>query len=82
MTLQHADFETLNKLCVTIEGLQDVERIEESDNQLQVRLSSRASEDVRADIYRKIKDTDWILLDFHQETQNLETIFRQLTKEN
>ena len=82
MTLQHADFEVLNKLCGTIEGLQDVERIEESDNQLQVRLSSRASEDVRADIYRKIKDTDWILLDFHQETQNLETIFRQLTKEN
>lgn len=82
MTLQNADFKALEKLCGTIEGLQEIERIEESGNQLQVRFSSRASEDVRADIYRKIKDTEWILLDFHQETQNLETIFRQLTKEN
>ena len=82
VTLQNADFKALEKLCATIQGIQEIERIEESDNQLQVRLSSRASEDVRADIYRKIKDTDWILLDFHQETQNLETIFRQLTKEN
>jgi ABC-2 type transport system ATP-binding protein len=82
MTLQHADFKTLENLCGKIEGLQQIERIEESDNHLQVRISSRASDDVRADIYRKIKDTDWILLEFHQETQNLETIFRQLTKEN
>ena len=82
VTLQNADFKALEKLCAAIQGIQEIERIEESDNQLQVRLSSRASEDVRADIYRKIKDTDWILLDFHQETQNLETIFRQLTKEN
>ncbi|MBW2408244.1 MAG: ATP-binding cassette domain-containing protein [Deltaproteobacteria bacterium] len=82
MTLQDADFEALNKLCGTIEGLQEVERVTETDDHLQVRITSRASEDVRADIYRKIKDTDWILLDFHQETQNLETIFRQLTKEN
>ncbi len=82
MTLQDADFEALNKLCGTIEGLEEVERVAETDDHLQVRITSRAAEDVRADIYRKIKDTDWILLDFHQETQNLETIFRQLTKEN
>ena len=82
MTLKDADFEALNNLCDKIEGLQEIERVAEMDDHLQVRITSRASEDVRADIYRKIKDTDWILLDFHQETQNLETIFRQLTKEN
>ncbi len=82
MTLQNADFNELKKLCGTIEGLQQIERIEETDNHLEVQLSSRSSEDARADIYRKIKNTEWILLDFHQETQNLETIFRQLTKEN
>ena len=82
MTLKDADFEALNNVCGTIEGLQEIERVAETDDHLQVRITSRASEDVRADIYRKIKDTDWILLDFHQETQNLETIFRQLTKEN
>jgi len=82
ITLQHADYKTLEKICQTITGLEQVECVEETDTHLQVRLSCRASEDLRADIYRKIKDTEWILLDFHQETQNLETIFRQLTKEN
>ena len=82
MILQHADFKTLEKICQAINGLEQIECVEETDSHLQVRLSCRASEDLRADIYRKIKDTEWILLDFHQETQNLETIFRQLTKEN
>jgi ABC-2 type transport system ATP-binding protein len=38
--------------------------------------------DVREDIYRKIKETDWVLVELHQETQTLEHIFRDLTREN
>jgi hypothetical protein len=33
-------------------------------------------------VYRKIKHTDWTLLEFHQETKTLENIFRELTREN
>jgi ABC-2 type transport system ATP-binding protein len=82
LMLRHADFKALEKQFETIDGIQQIELIEETDNHLQVRLSCRAAEDLRADIYRKIKDTEWVLLDFHQEAQNLETIFRQLTREN
>jgi hypothetical protein len=47
-----------------------------------VQITCQANLDIRADIYRKIKQTDWTLLDFHQESQTLETIFQKLTKEN
>jgi ABC-2 type transport system ATP-binding protein len=49
---------------------------------LQVRLSTQSDVDLRENIYRKIKETDWILLEFYQEGQTLEDIFRKLTKEN
>jgi ABC-2 type transport system ATP-binding protein len=65
-----------------IKGIDDVSLISESDNVLDVRLSYHSTNDLRPEVYRKIKETDWILLDFHQETQSLENIFRELTKEN
>jgi hypothetical protein len=34
------------------------------------------------EIYQKIKQTDWVVLEFHQKTQTLETIFRELTMES
>ena len=54
----------------------------DDESALHVRLTCPASSDLRGEIYRKIKQTDWTLLEFHQETQSLEDIFRQLTKEN
>jgi ABC-2 type transport system ATP-binding protein len=54
----------------------------EDESALHVRLKCKSSSDLRGDIYRKIKQTNWTLLNFHQETQSLEDIFRQLTKEN
>ncbi len=68
--------------CRTIDGITGVTRVEETDNQLEVRLGCRSSVDPRAAIYENIKQTDWILLDFHQKTQTLETIFRELTRES
>ena len=45
-------------------------------------LSCTADADLRASIYHTIKETDWVLLEFYQETQTLENIFRELTREN
>jgi len=36
---------------------------------------------VRSDIYLKIKQTDWIILELARETQALEKIFQQLTRQ-
>ena len=59
-----------------------VVKISEKDGVLRVKLSLRPDMDLRETIYRRIKETDWILLEFYQEAQTLEDIFRKLTKEN
>ncbi len=81
LTLQNADFKSVDTLLSKLEAISEVTRIAESDGLLEVRLACRTAADQRAAIYQQIKQTDWILLDFHQETQTLETIFRELTLE-
>ena len=82
LTLQNADFKSVDKILSNLEAISGVTRISESDSQLEVRLDCRSAPDQRAAIYQQIKQTDWIVLDFHQETQTLETIFRELTLED
>jgi ABC-2 type transport system ATP-binding protein len=82
LTLQNADFKSVDKMLSNLEGISGVARIAESDSQLDVRLDCGSSFDPRAAIYQEIKQTDWIVLNFHQETQTLETIFRELTMED
>jgi ABC-2 type transport system ATP-binding protein len=82
LCLQQADFKSVDTVLSPIEGITGIQRIEESDNGLDVRIDCRSSADPRAEIYEKIKQTDWVVLDFHQESQTLETIFRELTLES
>ena len=82
LSLQNADFAALQKSLADINGVENISRIAETDSVLNVRLAYQSKDDLRPDVYRKIKETDWILLDFHQETQSLENIFRELTKES
>ena len=82
LSLQNASFKSVETLLSAIDGITAVNRVEETANQLDVRLGCRSSIDPRAAIYENIKQTDWVLLDFHQKTQTLETIFRELTRES
>ena len=82
LSLQNASFKSVETVLSAIDGIAGVTRLEETDNQLDVRLGCRSSIDPRAAIYENIKQTDWVLLDFHQKTQTLETIFRELTRES
>ena len=82
LSLQNTDFKTVEKELTPISGINHIVPIEETDHHLKVRITCRASLDPRADIYLRIKQTDWILLEFQRETQTLENIFRELTKES
>jgi len=81
LCLRHADFKAVANHLSAIEGVTAVKCDETNGPELNIRLDCRPSVDVRAEIYRKIKQTDWILLDFHQQSQSLETVFRELTRE-
>jgi ABC-2 type transport system ATP-binding protein len=82
LCLQQAEFKSVDTLLSTIDGITGIQRIEESDDELEIKIDCRSAVDPRAEIYRKIKQTDWVVLDFHQESQTLETIFRELTLES
>jgi ABC-2 type transport system ATP-binding protein len=49
---------------------------------MHLRLSCTSSDDLMERIYRKIRQTEWVLLEFRQETRTLENVFRELTREN
>ena len=82
LSLQKADLKSVDAALSSIDGITGIQRIEEADGELDVRIDCLSSADPRAEIYAKIKQTDWIVLDFHQETQTLETVFRELTLES
>jgi len=82
LILQNADFKTVEETFASINGIERVARVAEANNALNISLSYQSTHDLRPDIYRIIRATDWIILDFHQETQSLENIFRELTKES
>jgi ABC-2 type transport system ATP-binding protein len=80
--VQNADFKTVREALSDIPGLDDIKRVSETDSLLSLSLSYSSTADLRPEVYRRVKETDWILLEFHQEIQSLENIFRELTKEN
>ncbi|UCD80677.1 MAG: ATP-binding cassette domain-containing protein [Desulfobacterales bacterium] len=82
LSLQNADFKSVDMTLSAIEGITGVTRIDEADNQLDVRIDCRSAADPRAEIYQRIKQTDWVVLEFRLKTQTLETIFRELTMES
>ena len=82
LCLKGADFNAVNAILTGIKGIHQVEKTEDDGSMIRVRATCDATEDPRADIYGKIKSTDWLLLEFARETQSLENIFRDLTKEN
>lgn len=82
LCVQNADFKSVQETLAGIQGLENIKRVSETDSLLNINLSYSSTADLRPEVYRRIKETDWVLLEFHQETQSLENIFRELTKEN
>jgi ABC-2 type transport system ATP-binding protein len=82
LTLEGADAASADQALRNLEGVLRLEVLEAEGNRLRLRLVCQLSADPRAAVYQAIKQTDWTLLEFHQEAESLEAIFRELTKEN
>lgn len=82
ISLIGADLSAVQKELQAVSGVGGVEEISRTgDGVLTVKAWTRSSEDLREPIYRKIKATDWVLVEFRQEAKTLETIFRDLTRQ-
>ncbi|HUT71510.1 MAG TPA: ATP-binding cassette domain-containing protein [Desulfatiglandales bacterium] len=82
ISLQNTDFKSVERELGSLEGVVGIALGSDEESILGVRLTCKSSADIRGEIYLRIKQTDWILLEFHQETGSLENIFRRLTQEN
>jgi ABC-2 type transport system ATP-binding protein len=83
ITLENADFAAVQQQMAAVTGIVRIEKLAPSDaDVLDVKISVRSDADIRSEIYQIIRRTDWLLLEFRQETQTLEHIFRELTLEN
>ncbi len=82
ISLQNAPFQSVENKLAEIQGIVSITPVDETGDTTQVIVTCQSSMDLRGEIYHKVKETDWILLDFHQETKTLEKIFRELTAEN
>jgi ABC-2 type transport system ATP-binding protein len=82
MALTNADFKDVETRLGGVDGVREVLRVSEQDGHLRLQLTTPVERDLRPQIYDAVKQTDWILLEMRQETQTLETIFRELTREN
>lgn len=83
LALQNADPEDAIATLNTIDGITaTASPAPDSNGILNLALTCRGTDDPRPAVYAAIKATDWVLVEFVQKTKNLETIFRELTKEN
>jgi len=80
--LEGATFDTIKAQLESVESVQTIDLLNEDNQRVTIDLVYGAGPDIRSDLYHRIKATDWGLYEFSQQTESLETIFRDLTKEN
>lgn len=64
-----------------LKGISDIDSWEVNKNEEFQELTIYSTEDIREELYQKIKSTSAVIMNFNQEVKSLEHIFRTLTKE-
>lgn len=79
--LEGGDAEAIRSVLSPVKGVSEIRETGTKNGTRSFRLLCRTHEDIRGEVYRKIKEQDWVLLEFSQEMKSLEKIFRELTME-
>ncbi len=82
IALKNSSFEEAEKELCSIEGITGIKQVSGQNDSTHFILSYDSTTDLREIIYKKIKNRNWVLLEFHHEVQTLENVFRSLTREN
>ena len=83
LSIKGAQSEAVTTLIKTIDDSLEVQPVVPLEEGLiSVEIRSMKDKDFRSDIYLKIKETDWILVQMTKDSQALEKIFRKLTRED
>jgi len=83
LSIKGAQSQDINDLLNTIDTGIDIKPLAAVEDGLtSVEIRTETDKDIRPDIYNKIKKTDWIIYQMEKESQALEKIFRELTRED
>ncbi len=78
--LQNADFTAAATQLAELPGIEAISQDEQADGSVRFALTTNRNADLMGPLYQQIKATDWMLTEFHQENESLESIFRDLTQ--
>jgi ABC-2 type transport system ATP-binding protein len=81
LTLAGAEAAAAQQELAAVAGVARLDVLDPVDGAVRLVLTCETSRAPRPELYQRIRQTDWTLLEFHQETLKLEHIFRELTKE-
>ncbi|NIO16555.1 MAG: ATP-binding cassette domain-containing protein [Deltaproteobacteria bacterium] len=81
VSLKNADFYEVKNAFEGLPGVTETTLNSFENGILDFSLSISDEGDLRPDIYRIIRERNWLLLEFRRDTRALETIFRELTRE-
>ena len=83
LTLEHADFTSVESAFASIQGVAEVTRIGGGPTtavKSSIQLRVVCDESARRALNQRIKSEDWILLELNVERQSMEDVFRELTE--
>src|SRR5690606_28082838 len=73
LTLLNADFDAANRALGALDGVSRIERMDTPDSgELRLKIFAGGPDRLRERIYACVKQTDWIMVEFTQETKSLE----------
>lgn len=81
ISLKNALLNDVEDRFKSITGITDITQMDKDDDIIHIQIACNSSIDLREEVYMIIKESDWILLELHQEAQTLERVFRELTME-
>ena len=69
------------ELLSSLDAALEIRQVPEKETGISLyEIKSSGTQDLRKDIYLKIKETDWVMAELTKESQSLENIFQELTK--
>lgn len=83
LALLHADPGEAETALEAVEGVSRVEMAEpRAHGELRLKIFSSSTDGIMERIYARVRQTDWVMVEFTREGRSLEKIFRQLTRED
>ena len=82
ISLKYASYEDTKNILSLIDGIEEIIDSGEDGETTKVTLRCGSDNDIREEIYKNIKQQDWVIMEFHHEAQTLERVFRDITREN